>query len=212
MSLHSFIEDEHEKITQVKGSYKKSVNTLRIMQELGVKFRYVGIYADGIEIGKELDFGVPYRRDYIRLTGRGNLKHYNRKLLEEKIITQDNLKFKDLTKKLKMIYSEYCFANYLYIGSDLNVYPCVMERRLCHGNIRNHSLTEIIDKNLINYSKENVKECRECEFRHLCKDCRPDSLGMEINDKPWYCSYNVNRGQWENKDKFIDKLLETRNG
>ena len=212
MSLHSFIEDEHEKITQVKGSYEKSVNTLRIMQELGVKFRYVGIYADGIEIGKELDFGVPYRRDYIRLTGRGNLKHYNRKLLEEKIITQDNLKFKDLTKKLKMIYSEYCFANYLYIGSDLNVYPCVMERRLCHGNIRNHSLTEIIDKNLINYSKENVKECRECEFRHLCKDCRPDSLGMEINDKPWYCSYNVNRGEWENKDKFIDKLLETRNG
>ncbi len=212
MSLHSFIEDEHEKITQVKGSYDKSVNTLRILQELGIKFRYVGIYADGIEIGKEIDFGIPYRRDYIRLTGRGNLKHYNRKLLEDKIITQDNLKFKDLTKKLKMIYSEYCFANYLYIGSDLNVYPCVMERRLCHGNIRNHSLTEIIDKNLINYSKENVKECGECEFRHLCKDCRPDSLGMEINDKPWYCSYNVTEGEWENKDQFIDKLLEIRNG
>lgn len=211
MSLHSFIQEEHEKITQVKGSYDKSVNTLRILQELGIKFRYVGIYADGIDIGEELDFGVPYRRDYIRLTGRGNLKHYNRKLLEEKIITQDNLKFKDLTKKLKMIYSEYCFANYLYIGSDLNVYPCVMERRLCHGNIKNRSLSEIIDRNLINYSKDNVKDCCDCEFRHLCKDCRPDSLRMKVNEKPWYCSYNVDKGEWEDKDAFIDKILALRN-
>ena len=211
MSLHSFIEEEHEKITQVKGSYQRSVKTLRILQELGIKFRYVGIYADGIDIGKELDFGVPYRRDYIRLTGRGNLTHYNRELLKEKIITQENLKFKDLKKKLKMIYSEYCFANYLYVGSDLNVYPCVMERRLCHGNLKNRSLTEIVDKRLINYSKDTVNECQDCEFRHLCKDCRPDSLSMGVNDKPWYCSYDVTNGVWMDENTFINHLLDKNN-
>lgn len=207
MSLHSFIKEEHEKITQVKDSYDKSVQTLHNLQDLGMKFRYVGIYAAGIEIGEELDFGVPYRRDYIRLTGKGNLSHYDRQLLSEKLITLDTFKFNDLSATLKSTYSECCFANYLYVGSDMNVYPCVMERRICHGNLRNKALTEILDRSLINYSKENVKECRKCEFRHLCKDCRPDSISMKIDDKPWYCTYDVANGVWMSKDTFIDNLL-----
>ena len=211
MSLHSFIEEEHEKITQVRGSYKKSVETLRNLKELCIPFRYVGIYAAGINVGEELDFGVPYRRDYIRLTGRGNLSHYDRDLLNEKLITLDTFKFKDLSETLKCTYSEYCFANYVYIGSDMNVYPCVMERRLIHGNLRNHSLSEIIDKSIINFSKNQVNECKDCEFRHLCKDCRPDSLSMQLYDKPWYCTYNVELGVWEDKDHFIDNLLKENN-
>lgn len=207
MSLHSFIEEEHEKITRVKGSYKKSVETLHNLQELSIPFRYVGIYAAGINVGEELDFGVPYRRDYIRLTGRGNLTHYNRELLYEKIITLDTFKFQNLSETLKCTYSEYCFANYVYVGSDMNVYPCVMERRLTHGNLRNHSLSEIIDKTIINFSKDLVNECKDCEFRHLCKDCRPDSLSTKLYDKPWYCTYNVELGEWEDKDLFIDNLI-----
>lgn len=211
MSLHSFIKEEHEKITQVKGSYEKSIETLHNLQELNMKFRYVGIYAAGIDIGKELDFGVPYRRDYIRLTGRGNLSHYNRQLLYEKLITLDTFKFNDLKATLKSTYSECCFANYLYIGSDMNVYPCVMERRLCHGNLRNKALTEILDRSIINYSKDNVKECKDCEFRHLCKDCRPDSISMIVDDKPWYCTYDVANGVWKDRDGFIDDLLKMQN-
>lgn len=207
MSLHSFIREEHEKVTQVKGSYDKSVATLQNLKDLKIPFRYVGIYAKGIDIGEELDFGVPYRRDYIRLTGRGNLLHYNRQLLSEKIITLDTFKFNNLEATLKSTYSESCFANYLYIGSDMNVYPCVMERRICHGNLKNHSLTEILDKKLVNFSKEGVNECKQCEFRHICKDCRPDSISMKINDKPWYCSYDVEAGEWTDINTFIDEIL-----
>jgi radical SAM protein with 4Fe4S-binding SPASM domain len=207
MSLHSFIREEHEKITQVKNSFDKSVQTLHNLKDLGMKFRYVGIYAADIEIGEELDFGVPYRRDYIRLTGRGNLSHYDSDLLSKKLITLDTFKFNDLKETLKSTYSECCFANYLYVGSNMNVYPCVMERRMCHGNLRNKALSEILDHTLINYSKENVKECRGCEFRHLCKDCRPDSISMKIDDKPWYCTYDVANGVWMDKDAFIDNLL-----
>ena len=207
MSLHSFIREEHEKVTQVKGSYDKSVATLQNLKDLKIPFRYVGIYANGIDIGEELDFGVPYRRDYIRLTGRGNLLHYNRQLLSEKIITLDTFKFNNLEATLKSTYSESCFANYLYIGSDMNVYPCVMERRICHGNLKNHSLTEILDKKLVNFSKEDVNECKQCEFRHICKDCRPDSISMKINDKPWYCSYEVEAGEWTDINTFIDEIL-----
>lgn len=208
MSLHSFIEKEHEKITQVAGSYKKTIEALTNLKELEIPFRYVGIYASGIDIGKEMDFGVPYRRDYIRLTGRGNLSHYDRDLLKEKLIRLDTFKFNDLKATLKSTYSECCFANYFYVGSDLNVYPCVMERRYCHGNLRNKSISEILDKDLVNMSKDNVEECRECEFRHLCKDCRPDSISMKKDDKPWYCTYNVEEGVWSDPDRFIDNLLD----
>lgn len=210
MSLHSFIKEEHEKITQVKGSYDKSIETLHNLQQIGLPFRYVGIYAAGINIGEELDFGVPYRRDYIRLTGRGNLSHYDRQLLSEKIITLDTFQFNNLEDTLKSTYSECCFANYVYIGSDMNVYPCVMERRLCHGNLRNHSLSEILDKKLINFSKNDVKVCCQCEFRHICKDCRPDSLSMKVDDKPWYCSYDVETGEWTDINTFIDEILDNK--
>lgn len=207
LSLHSFIKEQHEKITKVEGSYEKTVITLRNLKELGIPFRYVGIYSADIEVGEEMDFGVPYRRDYIRLTGRGNLSHYNKQLLKEKLITLDTFKFDNLKETLKSTYSECCFANYIYVGSDMNVYPCVMERRLCHGNLKDHALTEVLDKELVNYSKDNVLECKDCEFRHLCKDCRPDSLSMIVNDKPWYCTYDVKNGIWANIDDFIDNLL-----
>ena len=64
-----------------------------------------------------------------------------------------------------------------------------------------------IDKKLVNFSKENVKECKQCEFRHICKDCRPDSISMKIDDKPWYCSYDVEKGEWADPDEFIGQIL-----
>lgn len=36
MSLHSFIREEHDKITQVKGSYDKSVATLQNLKDLKI--------------------------------------------------------------------------------------------------------------------------------------------------------------------------------
>ena len=163
-----------------------------------------------MDVGEELDFGIPYIRGYVRLVGRGNLVHYNEKILREKLITIDTFKFNNLEATLKCIHSEFCFANYLYVGADMNVYPCVMERRLCHGNLKNKSLTEIVDRALINYSKDNVKECLDCEFRHLCKDCRPDSISMIVNDKPWYCTYDVYNGTWKDIDEFIHHLLKDK--
>lgn len=185
----------------------------QIKSSLGIRGMYTSLSTwqvkpdKKIDIGQEMDFGVPYRRDYIRLTGRGNLSHYNRALLKEKLITLNTFKFNDLSATLKSTYSECCFANYFYVGSDMNVYPCVMERRYCHGNLRNKSLSEILDKNLVNMSKDNVEECCECEFRYLCKDCRPDSISMKKEGKSWYCTYDVSRGEWIDPNIFIDKLL-----
>ncbi len=42
-----------------------------------------------------------------------------------------------------MIYHE-CFSRSIYIACNLNVYPCVMERKYCYGNLTTSSFNEII--------------------------------------------------------------------
>ncbi len=212
LSLHSFIEEEHEKLTQVKGSYSRTISTIKLLQKLEMPFRYVGVYSSQIDIGEEQEFGPPYRRDYIRLAGRANMKHYDSNLLRERLITEHNFEFENLEESLKIIHSEYCFSNYIYVSSNLDLYPCVMERRLKHGNLRNRSLTEVLDKALVNFSKKRVNGCKYCEYRYLCKDCRPDSLNESPYEKPWYCTYDEENGKWTDAEDKIKTLLAEYGG
>ena len=209
LSLHSFIEEEQDKLTQVPGSYKKITETLRHLKELGMTYRYVGVYTSMIKVGNESDFGVPYKRDYIRLAGRGSLCHYDCKLLKERLKTRESFQFKDLRKTVLEIWSANCFSKYFYIGSNLEVYPCVMERRFSHGNLSGKKLSEIVDQSLLNFSKENVKGCRDCEYRFVCLDCRPDSLSGDKYEKSWFCLYDEQNGVWKDSDARIKELLGT---
>ncbi len=72
-----------------------------------------------------------------------------------------------------------------------------MERRIKHGNLKNNRLADIIKRDILFLNKDVVKECKKCEFRYTCKDCRPDSLNSDVYSKPWYCTYNPNIGKWE---------------
>lgn len=210
LSLHSFIEDEQDKFTQVSGSYKKITETLNNLKELGMTYRYVGVYSSMVNVGEESDFGVQYKRDYIRLTGRASLCHYDRQLLKERLKTRARFKFKDLRKTVLDIWSSNCFSKYFYIGSNLEVYPCVMERRFSHGNLKGKTLAEIVDKSLLNFSKDQVNGCRDCEYRYVCLDCRPDSISGDKYEKPWFCLYDEQNGIWQDADARINELLKMR--
>lgn len=209
LSLHSFIEEEQDKLTQVPGSYKKITETLTNLKELGMVYRYVGVYTSMIKVGEESNFGVPYKRDYIRLAGRGSLCHYDCKLLKERLKTRESFTFKDLRKTVLEIWAFNCFSKYFYIGSNLEVYPCVMERRFSHGNLAGKKLSEIVDQSLLNFSKEQVKGCRDCEYRFACLDCRPDSLSGDKYEKSWFCLYDEQNGVWRDSDERIKELLGT---
>ena len=207
LSLHSFIEEEQDKFTQVPGSYKKIISTLNSLKELGMTFRYVGVYTSMIKGGKEEDYGVPYQRDYIRLAGRGSICHYDCKLLKERLKTRESFKFNDLRKTILDIWTSNCFSRYFYIGSNLEVYPCVMERRFSHGNLKDKSLADIVSQSLLNFSKQQVKGCCDCEYRFVCLDCRPDSLSGDKYEKSWFCLYDEQNGIWRDSDERIRELL-----
>ena len=205
-SLHSYHESDHDRVTCIKGSYNKTLSTIRTAKRLGIPLRYVGTLMSGIAIGEELDFGAPSRRDFVRLSGRASLKLYNKTLLKEKAIIKENFLFSDLKQRLLDCYKNSCYATHLYISSDMIVYPCPMERRLCHGNLRDRSLDEILNLAILNLSKKEVNECKACEYRYLCIDCRPDTLSNDLYEKPWYCTYNPLEGKWLDFDLFAKRL------
>ena len=53
-SLHSYIKEEHEKVTHIKDSYNKTVNTLHILKELNIPVKYAGL-GEGIEDLEQFD-------------------------------------------------------------------------------------------------------------------------------------------------------------
>ena len=68
-------------------------------------------------------------------------------------------------------------------------------------NIRNNSLEELLKEYIIpefwSISKNKIKVCKDCEYRYICKDCRP--LSVEGNDKfskGSFCTYNPYKGEW----------------
>ncbi len=206
-SLHSFIEGEHERITQVNGSYNKSKDTIKLLKSLNIPHRFVGTLIGGLTIGEDKEVGEPSRRDFVRLSGRANLSLYDDNLLAQRIITERMMHGGELRERLKDIYESNCFATHLYVGCDLNVYPCPMERRICHGNLKGKTLKELLDSRILHLSKDKVEGCKDCEYRHICRDCRPDSLTGNLNEKPWYCTYDPYSGRWESFEEFKTRLL-----
>jgi radical SAM protein with 4Fe4S-binding SPASM domain len=207
VSLYSFIASEHDKITGIAGSQKKTLNAIDLLKQHNIPVRYVGIYVDRLKVGQHKEYGKNYKQDYIRLTGRANLNLYNPTLLREKLITLDKFTSKCTKERVLDLHKTKCFSKFLYISSNFDVFPCVMERRVKHGNLRNERLPTIIQKKLLHHSKNDVEGCKDCEFRHLCKDCRPDSLSGIFNDKPWYCTYEVYNGKCINSDEYIKSIF-----
>lgn len=71
-----------------------------------------------------------------------------------------------------------------------------------YGNIKDTTLEEALNKkgfkNVWNINKDRITICKDCEFRHICTDCRayiekPD----DIYSKPLKCGYDPYTAKWE---------------
>ena len=77
-----------------------------------------------------------------------------------------------------------------------------------YGNIKNTTLEEALNKqgfkNLWSIKKDDIKICQDCEFRHICTDCRafidnPD----DIYSHPAKCTYNPYQAKWKGEDGYV---------
>ena len=80
------------------------------------------------------------------------------------------------------------------------------------GDIWNTTLLQAIEKKefrkLWNISKDQIKVCMDCEFRHVCTDCRAYKENPEdIFSKPLKCGYDPYTNTWA--DWSINPLKQT---
>jgi len=70
-----------------------------------------------------------------------------------------------------------------------------------YGNINNHDLLNIAKSEEFNQfwniKKDEIQTCRDCEFRHICTDCRAFIIKKkDIFSKPLKCEYNPYTNIW----------------
>lgn len=210
LSVYSYCSKEHDKVTRSEGSFRKTNDAILMLKEHGVAYRVANIIMNGISLcEKNTDlYDLDSCKDIVRLSGRANLKLLNRDLIRKSLITEKDFNYK-LKKSLviSLKNGHNCFSHKLYISSDLKVYPCVMERRICHGSIAEKSLSEILKSEILHFNKDHVTGCKDCEYKYACFDCRPNAISSNIYEKPWNCTYDPYSGIWENTETFIDKLI-----
>jgi SPASM domain peptide maturase of grasp-with-spasm system len=85
------------------------------------------------------------------------------------------------------------------VNGDIKNCPSMKES---FGNIQDTSLEQALNKKrfkkLWNVNKDKIKVCQDCEFRHICTDCRAYREDPEdIYSKPLKCGYSPYTNEWE---------------
>lgn len=211
LSVYSYDKNEHDKVTGHLGSYEKTNNAIMMLKNAGISYRVCNVLMKDVGLGNQNTdlYTLSPDHDVVRLTGRADLRLLDKQLIRKKLIVESTFS-KPISKNLfyRAIGGHNCFATKIYVGADLTVYPCVMERRFSHGSLKDNDLKNILKKDILGLSKDKIKVCQKCEYRYACFDCRPNSLGNDIYDKPWYCTYDPETGAWADPEQFIDTILQ----
>ena len=208
-SIYSYNQVDHEFVTKVVGSYQKTYAAIQLLKNKNVPYRVANVLMNNVSLGTcDTDlFKLSCKKDVVRMAGRAKFELLNPELIKLRLITK-----RSFQKQIKVdfyknaLHFHNCFKSKILISPKLDVYPCVMERRICHGNLKNNTLEQIINESFQRLNKDAIHVCKDCEYRYHCFDCRPNSLDDTFEAKPWYCTYDPYRGEWANEDEFIDAL------
>ena len=198
----------HDKVTGCNGSWEKTNNTISKLRNSNIDYRVCNVLMKDIVLGEPQNdlYRLSTEKDVVRMSGRANFALLSDELISKKLITKKSFQ-NAINKNLcsLLIEGHNCFMSKIYISANLEVFPCVMERRFKHCIINKKDGIKL-DDSIRYFSKDNVKECRNCEYRYTCFDCRPNSLSGDIQEKPWYCTYDPLTGEWSEEKRFISEL------
>jgi len=167
-SLYADTAELHDAITQLPGSWKKTLAAMRRAKNMGFDIRAgIALMPENIEcldrmvpfLEKEIGIDASHVRfDPVKQTGRGKFMDGAKQIL---IAPSHAPKAGDIRR------------GKLCIAANGNVYPCVFSRKVSLGNIRQHSLAQIIEqlaqRKEATPSTERWKSCRESLS---CGDCQ----------------------------------------
>ncbi|KGN79216.1 hypothetical protein HW49_06525 [Porphyromonadaceae bacterium COT-184 OH4590] len=96
-----------------------------------------------------------------------------------------------------------CLYKKLYIGTNGEIRNCPATEKF--GNILDLTVEEVcqlsLDKHFTqmwHITKDQIEECKDCEFRYICTDCRCFITDKSnIYSKPKNCKYNPYAAEWK---------------
>lgn len=210
VSVYSYDAAEHDRVTKGAGSHARTTTAVALLAEHGVPCRTACIRMAGIALGEKngAAYDLAEGSDVVRLTGRGNLGLLDAELVRRRLTTKEMFRWPLERKTVERALARHnCFGRDVCISPALEVYPCIMERRISHGSLREAGLKALLKREICAMNKDKVAVCRDCEFRYACHDCRPDTLDGELTAKPWYCTYDPYSGEWEDADAAVKRIL-----
>ena len=94
-----------------------------------------------------------------------------------------------------------CLNRKISIDEEGNIKNCP-SMATSFGHINHVSLQEALEqknfKKYWNITKDQVNICKDCEFRHICTDCRAYLENPEdLYSKPLKCGYNPYTCEWK---------------
>ena len=190
ISLYSNDEKTHDLITKTTGSYKKTIEALRLLKRANIPVRVetvlMGPNEQSIEETQKFveEMGFSHKQpDVLRQKGRGDnpsimptkesVVKYSLMLLPNFTITKDNFS--------RNISGHSCLLGKITITDNGDVLPCIFSRNLTVGNVQKTTIKDIISgqklETVWKSTKDSVLVCQDCEYRYACFDCRPLSEG-----------------------------------
>ncbi|MCL0056480.1 radical SAM protein [Dehalococcoidia bacterium] len=196
-SLYAPDEKLHDSITRVKGSFARTVGSIRELVSEDITLR-IGVIVmpqnensldETIRFAKE-ELGVDQVRvGRVLRAGRGCSI-----ASEEFIPSDEKLSFPKISKEdfIARLHGHGCWRGKIAIASTGDVFPCIAARDIALGNVKQQSLPDIIIsdhlKQIWELSKDKIESCQHCEYRYACFDCRVRA--GNLTGKPTDCSYN----------------------
>ncbi len=94
-----------------------------------------------------------------------------------------------------------CLNRKISIDQDGNIKNCP-SMPMSFGHITKNTLREVVDnpqfQSSWNLKKDMIDKCKDCEYRHVCTDCRAYTVTPEnLLAAPLKCGYNPYTGIWD---------------
>ena len=105
------------------------------------------------------------------------------------------------------LYYNTCLNRKLCIDKDGYIKNCpYMEQH--YGHISNTKIEDVVKlpefQKWWHIKKDDIDVCKDCEFRHMCTDCRAFIKDLEnIYSQPAKCTYNPYICKWEGEEGYV---------